>query len=112
MTEDVDEDGFDLFVIGEDFECFDHLLLGGAAADIEEVGRRSAVEFDDVHRRHRQTRSVDQTANAAIQPNVIQIILLSTHFPNHHLFYLPRRCRCSTYRGSCWEGSFRSKRED
>jgi hypothetical protein len=38
----------------------DDLVLGGAAADVEEVGRVAAEVLDDVHRAHREPGAVDQ----------------------------------------------------
>src|SRR5207248_1992288 len=48
-AEDVDQDALNVRVGGDDLERRRHLLLGGAAADVEEVGRLGAVELDDVH---------------------------------------------------------------
>ena len=62
--------------------CRDHLeglgdlLLVRAAADVEEVRRRDAVAgtevLDDVHRRHRQARAVDQAADVAVERYVVE----------------------------------------
>ena len=57
---------------GDDFEGFGDLLGVGASTDIKEVGRVSAVELDDVHGGHGQTRSVDQAANGALEPDVVE----------------------------------------
>lgn len=48
-------------VRGEDLECLLDLLLVCAAADVEEVRGLTAVQLDDVHRRHRQTGTVHCT---------------------------------------------------
>ena len=40
----------------QDAERLEHLVLVGAAADVEEVGRLAAVVLDQVHRAHRQAR--------------------------------------------------------
>ncbi len=46
----------------------------GPAADIQEIGRRAAVELDDIHRRHRQTRAVHHAADLAVELDVAQTI--------------------------------------
>jgi hypothetical protein len=51
------------------------LLLGGAAADVEEVGRLAAVQLDDVHGRHRQARAVDHAADVAVELDVVEVVL-------------------------------------
>ena len=47
-------------------------FLGRTTPDIQEVGRLAAVQLDDVHRGHGQSRSVDQTADVAIQGDITQ----------------------------------------
>ena len=42
-AEDVDQDAFDVGVAQDDLEGLGHPVLGGAAADVEEVGRIAAV---------------------------------------------------------------------
>src|SRR6201747_1616837 len=49
-AEGVDQDALHIGIADDDLERLGHLLLGGAAADVEEVGRRAAIELDDVHR--------------------------------------------------------------
>ena len=49
--------------------------LVGAAADVEEVGRRRAVQLDDVHRRHGQAGAVDHAADVAVERDVVQVVL-------------------------------------
>ena len=66
---------FDVRVGQDDLERLGDLLLGGAAADVEEVGRLAAVELDDVHRRHRQAGAVDQAADVAVELDVAQVVL-------------------------------------
>src|SRR6185369_15570667 len=51
-TEDVDQDALHVRIGGDDLEGGRDLFLAGAAADVEEVRRRHAVELDDVHGRH------------------------------------------------------------
>jgi len=53
-AEDVDQNGFDVGVRGDDLERLRDALGGSAAADVEEVGRRAAVQLDHVHGGHRE----------------------------------------------------------
>ena len=50
------------------------LLLGGAAADVEEVRRLAAVQLDDVHRRHREPGAVDHAADVAVELDVVEVV--------------------------------------
>ena len=59
----------------DDLEGRRHLLLGGAAADVEEVGGLAAVELDDVHRRHGQAGAVDHAADVAVELDVVEVVL-------------------------------------
>ena len=58
----------------DELEGRGHPLLGGAAADVEEVGRRAAVQLDDVHRRHRQAGAVDHAADVAVELDVVELV--------------------------------------
>src|SRR5690606_18595831 len=51
-AEYVDEDRLELLVPEHDLERLGHLFGGGAAADVEKVGRLGAVQLDDVHGGH------------------------------------------------------------
>ena len=79
-AEDVDEDALHVRVGGDDLEGFGHLLLGRAAAHVEEVGGFGAVELDDVHRGHGEARAVDHAADLAIQRDVVQVELRGGEF--------------------------------
>src|SRR5688572_4920774 len=74
-AEDVDQDPFDVGVGEDELECGRHALLGRAAADVEEVGRRAAIELDDVHGRHRKARAVDHAADVAVELDVVEVVL-------------------------------------
>src|SRR6185437_12318152 len=50
-------------------------LLGGAAADIEEVGGLAAIELDDVHGRHGEAGAVHHAADAAFELDVVERVL-------------------------------------
>ena len=54
-----------LGVVGDDFEGLLDLLGRGSAADVQEVGRVSAVQLDDVHGGHGQAGAVHQAADVA-----------------------------------------------
>lgn len=58
-TKNVYEDGLHLRIAGKNLERLRDLLLVSAAADVEEVGRRAAVELNDVHRCHGKTSAVN-----------------------------------------------------
>lgn len=48
-----------LFVGGDELEGLGHLMSCGSSSNIQEVGRCAAVELDDVHGGHGQTRTVN-----------------------------------------------------
>src|ERR1700761_7582556 len=73
-AEDVDQDALHIGIGGDDLEGGRNLLLAGAAADIEEVRRRHAVELDDVHRRHRKARAIDHAADGAIERDIVEVV--------------------------------------
>src|SRR5208283_4229598 len=74
-AEDVDQDALHVRVDGDDLERRGDLLLRGAAADVEEVGRALAVELDDVHRRHGEAGTVDHAADRAVERDVAEVML-------------------------------------
>lgn len=58
-TEDVDEDGGDFRVAGDEIEGLLDCLRGGSATNIQEVGRSASIEFNYVHGCHRKTGAID-----------------------------------------------------
>src|SRR5206468_1287666 len=74
-AEDVDQDGLDLVGREDELERLGDALLGGAAADVEEVGRLTARQLDHVHRGHGQTGAVDHTAARAVHRDVVEVVL-------------------------------------
>ena len=56
-------------------------LSRGAAADVEEIRRTGARVLDHVHRRHRQTRAIDDAADFAVQSDVVEIVFQSLRLP-------------------------------
>src|ERR1700738_406349 len=79
-AENVDQDALHIGIGGDDLERCRDLGLVGAAADVEEVRRRHAVEFDDVHRRHRQAGAVDHAADVAVKRDVVEIVFRRLDF--------------------------------
>jgi hypothetical protein len=71
-TEDVDEDGSDLGVRGDQVERLADSLRGGTSSNIQEVGGRATVQLDDVHGGHGQTGTVDQAANVAVELDEVE----------------------------------------
>ena len=51
------------------------------AAHIQEVGRLSPVQLDDVHGGHGQPGSVDEAADVPVQLDVVQRVLGGLHLP-------------------------------
>src|SRR5581483_4359141 len=73
-AEDVDQDALDVGIFEDDLERRRHAFLGGAAADIEEVGGRRTIELDDVHGGHGEPRAVHHAADLAVELDVVQRI--------------------------------------
>src|SRR5690606_7674564 len=84
-AEDVDQYRLDLAVGDDQLERLGYAFLGGAATDIKEVRRFAAMQLDDVHGRHGQSRTVDHTGDIAVQCDVIEIEALGVVF---HLVFL------------------------
>ena len=83
-AKDIDEDGFDLWVIVEELEGLHKLFSFGTAADVEEVSGLSTVLLDDVHSRHGKASTVDEAADISTDVNVVQVeffgVLLASVF--------------------------------
>lgn len=47
----------------------------GSSSDIQEVGRLSTLNLDNVHSGHGQTGSIDHASDVAIQSNIVQTSL-------------------------------------
>src|SRR5229473_1065411 len=73
--EDVDQDALDIGIGEDELEGGGHPLLGGAAADIEEVGGIAAIKLDDVHRRHGEAGAIDHAADIAVELDVVEAML-------------------------------------
>src|SRR5580704_14112896 len=74
-AKDVDQHAFDVRVAEDQFEGGRHPVARRPAADVEKIGRVAAMQFDDVHRRHRQPRAVDHAADVAFELDVIESML-------------------------------------
>src|SRR5690606_7154640 len=79
-AEDVDQDGLDLGVGKNELERLGDAFLGGAAADVQEVGRIAAVQLDDVHGGHGKTGAVDHAGDVAVQRDVVEAVLVGDVF--------------------------------
>ncbi len=55
-------------VRGDEFEGLGHLMSCGSSSYIQEVGRRAAMELDDVHGGHCQTSAVYWKRDTLIIP--------------------------------------------
>src|SRR5882672_3479762 len=79
-AEDVDEDRLQVRNAQHDLEGLGDLLGGRAAADVEEVRGRPAVELGDVHGGHREPRAVHQAADVAVELDVVEVVLRRLDF--------------------------------
>ena len=66
---------FTFGIAEDDFEGRGDLLLGRAAADIEEVRGLAAGVLDDVHRGHREARAVDEAGDVSVEADVVEVEL-------------------------------------
>ena len=71
-AEDVDEDGGDLGVGGDEVEGALDGLGGGSATDVEEVGGCATVELDNVHGGHGETGTVDEAADVTVKLDEVE----------------------------------------
>jgi hypothetical protein len=71
-TEDVDKDGSDLGVAGDEVERLPDGLGGSTAANVQEVSGRTTVQLDDVHGGHGQTGTVDKAANVTVELDEVE----------------------------------------
>lgn len=76
-TEDVDEDGRDLGVAGDELESALDGSGSSTTTDVKEVGGGTAVQLDDIHGGHGKTSTVDQAANVTVQLDEVQAELSS-----------------------------------
>ena len=62
-----------------------------AAAHIQEIGRISACDLDDVHGRHRQSGAIHHASDISIQANVIDAVSGSLDFERILLIEIAQR---------------------
>src|SRR5919109_5067388 len=79
-AEDVNEHAAHARVSQEDAERLSDLFLVGASANVEEIRRFAAAEFDNIHGRHCQSRAVDHTGDIAVQRDIGKIVLARLDF--------------------------------
>lgn len=65
-SEDVDEESLDIGVFVEDLKSSRNLFCVGSSAHIQEIGRFTSVQFNDVHSGHGQTSSVHHASDVTI----------------------------------------------
>lgn len=79
-SKNVNKDSFDLGVVMNKH----HGLLEGfslcGTTDVQEIGRLSSVEFDDIHCRHGESSTIDEASNVSTDMDVVQIVLGSNGF--------------------------------
>lgn len=71
-AENVDEDGRNLGVAGDQLEGLLDGRGGSTTADIQEVGGLAAVQLDDIHGGHGKTGAVDKAADVTVQLDKVQ----------------------------------------
>src|ERR1700731_2049044 len=64
----------------DDFESGLDSFGSGATTNVQEVGRATAVELDNVHGSHGKTSTVDKTTNGTVETNVVEVVLGSLDF--------------------------------
>ena len=73
-AEDVDKDRRHFRIARDQIKSVLDCLRSGTSTNVEEVGRRSTVELDDIHGRHGQTGTVDQAANVTVQFDEVKAV--------------------------------------
>src|SRR5690606_4113160 len=76
---DVDQGALHVGIVEDDLEGRSDLRLGGATADVEEVGGLAAVQLDDVHGGHGQAGAVDEAGDVAVEADVVEAELTGGH---------------------------------
>ena len=79
-AKNIDQHGFHIFVRQNNFKCLGDPLFGSATANVQKVGRRTAMKLDDIHRPHCQTGAVYHAADTAIQRDIVELPLRSVRF--------------------------------
>lgn len=71
-TENVDKDGGNLGVAGDELEGLPNGRGGSTTTDVKEVGGLATVQLDDVHGSHGETGTVDKAANVTIELDEVE----------------------------------------
>src|SRR6185437_1793242 len=74
-AEDVHQNSFDMGIGEDELEGCGYPLARGTAADIEEIGRRTAIELDDVHGGHGEPGAIHHAADIAVELDVVEAML-------------------------------------
>lgn len=74
-TENVDKDGGDTGLRGNELEGLLDGVSSGSSTAIEEVGGISTVQLDDVHGGHGKTGTVDETADVSVELDEVKTVL-------------------------------------
>lgn len=74
-TKDIDKDSRHLRVSSDQLESVLDSGRCSSTTDIQEVGRVTAVQLDDVHGRHGQTGTVDKASNVTVQLDEVEVVL-------------------------------------
>ncbi len=90
-AKDVDQDALDIRIAQNQLERRRHPLARRAAADIEEIRRSGAVQFDDVHRRHRQAGAIDHAADIAVELEIVKPVPAGLDLGRVLLVLIPQR---------------------
>lgn len=72
-TKDVDKDGSDLGVAGDELESLLDGGRGGTTTNVEEVGGLATVQLDDVHGGHGKTSTVDEAADITVKLDEVEV---------------------------------------
>merc|ERR1719381_341119 len=64
-------------------------ICSGTTTNVQEVGGRSPVQLDDVHRGHGQPGPVHHAPNVAVQGDVVQVVVGRLHLPRVLLAPVP-----------------------
>lgn len=78
-AEDVDEDGRDLGVAGDELKRLFNGSRSSTTTDIQEVGGLTTVQLDDIHSSHGETSTVDETADVTVELDEVEARLGSTN---------------------------------
>ena len=79
-AENIHQDRAHVVVRQDQLEGLGDFFRGCAAADVEEIGRFTAVQLDQVHGRHGQSGAVDHAGDVAVERDVIETVFVRAAF--------------------------------